>query len=34
MKYRHEYLLRKREGDSGQKIPPEPHRDASNESDQ
>ncbi|MCS6037667.1 hypothetical protein LNQ52_24760 [Klebsiella pneumoniae subsp. pneumoniae] len=24
MKYRHEYLLRKREGDSGQKFQPEP----------
>ena len=34
MKYRHEYLLRKREGDSGQKFQPEPYRDASNESDQ
>ena len=28
MKYRHEYLLRKREGDSGQKFQPEPYRDA------
>ncbi|MFK9875149.1 transcriptional regulator, partial [Klebsiella pneumoniae] len=27
-------LLRKREGDSGQKFQPEPYRDASNESDQ
>ncbi len=34
MKYRHEYLLRKREGDSGQKFQPEPYRDASNESGQ
>ncbi|MDI7065113.1 hypothetical protein QMO17_28040, partial [Klebsiella pneumoniae] len=34
MKYRHEYLLRKREGDSGQKFQPEPYRDAINESDQ
>ena len=34
MKYRHEYLLRKREGDSGQKFQPEPYRDARNETDQ
>ena len=34
MKYRHQYLLRKREGDSGQKFQPEPYRDASHESDQ
>ena len=34
MKYRHEYLLRKREGDSGQKFQPKPYRDASNESGQ
>ena len=34
MKYRHQYLLRKREGDSGQKFQPEPYRDASHESGQ
>ncbi|MFO5481080.1 transcriptional regulator, partial [Klebsiella pneumoniae] len=28
------YVLRIREGDSGQKFQPEPYRDASNESDQ
>ncbi|MCG3098756.1 helix-turn-helix transcriptional regulator [Enterobacter sp. DRP3] len=33
MKYRHEYLLRKREGDSAQKFQPEPYKDASHESD-
>ena len=31
MKYRHDYLLRKREGDSGQKFQPEPYRDANHE---
>ena len=34
MKYRHEYLQRKREGYSGQKFQPESYRDASDESGQ
>ncbi len=34
MQYRHEYLLRKREGDSGQKFQPEPYRDANHEAGQ
>ncbi|WP_279048554.1 winged helix-turn-helix transcriptional regulator [Cedecea davisae] len=34
MKYRHEYLLRKRAGEVGEKFQPEPYRDANNESGQ